>query len=96
MTEPKSPPRLLRQPEVTHRTGLPKSKIYRMMGESAFPQCIPLGARTVAWREDEVDAWIRARIASAVAEREAKRIERARHGKSGRKPRLRTQPEPTT
>lgn len=62
MPEPISPPSsLLRLPAVKARTGLGRSTIYRLMDQDAFPKCVKLTARSVAWRASEVDAWIASR-----------------------------------
>ncbi len=58
-------PRLLRRREVESRTGLSRSSIYARMALGTFPASIDLGGRAVAWREDEVDEWILARIAGS-------------------------------
>lgn len=55
-------PALLRLREVTGRIYLGRSTIYEMIKAGAFPAPIMLGKRSVAWREDEVDAWLRSRI----------------------------------
>lgn len=56
--------RLIRRPEVTHRTGYSKASIYRLMLTSQFPQAVKLGQRAVAWRESEIDDWIASRVAT--------------------------------
>lgn len=53
---------LNRLPQVLARTGLCKSKIYKLIAEGGFPAPVKLG-RASAWIESEVDAWIHARIA---------------------------------
>lgn len=53
-----SPTRLLRLPEVSAKTGLPRSTIYRKAAEGTFPRIRKLGERTSAFVEAEVDAWI--------------------------------------
>jgi prophage regulatory protein len=58
-------PRLLRRREVESRTGLSRSSIYARMALKTFPASIDLGGRAVAWREDEVDQWVLARIAES-------------------------------
>ena len=50
--------RLIRLPEVLHKTGYKKSWIYRLISENRFPKPIKLGARSVAFIEIEVDEWI--------------------------------------
>lgn len=57
------PPRLLRLPQVMHRTGLARATIYRMIAAGEFPRSVQLSARSVAWSEADVNDWIEARIA---------------------------------
>ena len=59
------PTRFLRRPEVTARTGLSRSTIYRRLAGGSFPKPLSLGARAVGWIEAEVDEWIRERIAES-------------------------------
>lgn len=54
-------PQLLRRPAVQQITGLSRSSIYRMMAAGEFPQPVHLGAKAVAWRADEVAAFIESR-----------------------------------
>ncbi len=51
-------PRFLRRPSVQGRTGLPKSTLYKLMSEGKFPQPYSLGARSVAWLEQDVEEWM--------------------------------------
>ena len=53
--------RLLRLPAVLERTGLGRSALYALMKAGEFPRPLRIGARAVAWLEDEVDEWIRKR-----------------------------------
>jgi prophage regulatory protein len=53
--------RLLRLPYVEERTGMKKSTIYALMRAHQFPQPVMVGARSVAWRAAEVDAWCESR-----------------------------------
>ena len=64
------PTRFLRRPEVTARTGLSRSTIKMRMREGSFPRPVQLGARAVGWIEEEVDEWIRERIALSRGEAE--------------------------
>jgi prophage regulatory protein len=50
--------RLVRLPEVMHRTGLSRSTIYRHMDLGQFPRPHAIGSRIVAWRESDIDLWI--------------------------------------
>ena len=54
---------VLRRREVEARVGLKKSDLYARMAAGEFPRPIPLGARAVGWLEEEVDAWVTARVA---------------------------------
>lgn len=54
--------RLLRLPEVLYLTGLSRSNIYRKIKAGTFPASVDLGANSVAFLEEEVLAWIQARI----------------------------------
>jgi len=56
--------RFLRLPAVQELTGLSRTAIYTIPD---FPASFSIGKRTVAWSEDEVRAWMKARL----AEREA-------------------------
>lgn len=54
--------RLIRRNTVQHMTGLSASSIYQLMADDAFPQAVQLSERRVAWVEQEVLQWIKARI----------------------------------
>lgn len=62
--------RLIRAHEVDSQTGLSPSERYRRITAGTFPAPIKLGTRAVAWRESEVQDWIRRTV-------EAGRIEGA-------------------
>ena len=53
---------LWRLPEVTARTGLPRSTIYHKMSLDEFPQSVNLGLRSVGWNSEDVEQWIQDRI----------------------------------
>lgn len=59
-----SPPRLLRLPEVRHRTGLATSSLYALMADGEFPRPVKLTERSVAWPESLVSDWVAARLAT--------------------------------
>ena len=61
-TESRRVTRLIRLPEGQHRVGLGRSTIYRWMAEGKFPKPVQLGGYSVAWAEDEVEAWITTRL----------------------------------
>jgi prophage regulatory protein len=56
--------RLLRYPAVVDRVGLCKRSIEEMIVDGDFVQPVKIGARAVGFVEEEVDAWIEARIAA--------------------------------
>ncbi|MOA08913.1 Prophage CP4-57 regulatory protein (AlpA) [compost metagenome] len=57
--------RILRLPEVIHRTGFKRSTIYKMIQEGCFPGAVKLTSRAVGWDSRAIDAWINERIGLA-------------------------------
>lgn len=53
--------RMLKLPDVCARTCLARSTIYEMMSRGDFPRPFKTGLRAVAWREDDLEAWLLAR-----------------------------------
>ena len=53
---------MLKLKEVQKITGLSRSSIYAYIDKGLFPRQVKLGERCVAWIEDEVVAWLDARI----------------------------------
>jgi prophage regulatory protein len=56
------PIRMLRLPQVIDATGLGKTKIYELQRQGDFPMRIKITAHSVAWVEEEVQAWLAARV----------------------------------
>jgi prophage regulatory protein len=56
---------LLRMDQVRKRTGLSRSTIYERIKLGRFPQPIRLGARSVAWIESEITAWLWEQVANS-------------------------------
>ncbi len=54
--------KILRLPAVKELTGLSRSAIYRRMQANLFPHQVSLGGRSVGWVEEDVLAWIAARV----------------------------------
>ena len=52
--------RMLRLPQVVKMTGLSQTTIWRREKDGEFPKRRRLGPTLVAWRSDEVAAWIEA------------------------------------
>lgn len=63
--------RFIRLQEVMGKTGLSKSAIYSKIKEGEFPMSIPIGSRTIAWVESDVDEWLQWRV--LIRDRRAKR-----------------------
>lgn len=57
--------RFLRLKEVQARVGLSRSSIYASISNGSFPKQLRIGARAVAWRSDDIAAWIEARCAES-------------------------------
>jgi predicted DNA-binding transcriptional regulator AlpA len=57
--------RLLRLPAIQQRVPWSRSTIWRKVRAGEFPQPIRLGGNSIAWLEDEVQAWIAARISAS-------------------------------
>jgi prophage regulatory protein len=57
--------RALRLPQVSTRTGLSKTHIYRLIQRGQFPAPARLSERIVAWDESAVSAWLAERFAKA-------------------------------
>ncbi len=53
--------RFLRMREILSRSGLGRTTIYKMMEDGTFLPNVSLGARSSAWLESEIEAWISAR-----------------------------------
>jgi prophage regulatory protein len=51
--------RFLRLPDVKLKTGQKTNAIY---SDPTFPAPVPIGVRSVAWVEAEVDAWMESKI----------------------------------
>lgn len=58
-------PRNMKRHEVQWRTGLSCTEIYRRMAQGTFPKQYKIGVRAVAWRSDQVDAWVMERVKAA-------------------------------
>lgn len=53
--------KLLRLPAVSEAVGLPASTIYALARAGKFPRPVKLGARSSAWRSDQIAEWIESR-----------------------------------
>jgi len=57
-----APRRLIRKPELLRRVPYSDTTIWREEKAGRFPRRVQLGPGAVAWFEDEVNDWIKARI----------------------------------
>lgn len=56
--------RILTIDEVTERTSLPRTTIWRRVRDGTFPPPIQLSPGRIGWLESEIDAWIAERAAA--------------------------------
>lgn len=61
-SERKQPLRMLRLSQVIAVTGLGKTKIYELQADGSFPMRVKLTSHSVAWIEEDVQAWLARRI----------------------------------
>ncbi|EKO3819893.1 AlpA family transcriptional regulator [Vibrio harveyi] len=54
--------RFMRLQEVKEKTGLSKSAIYNKIKDCEFPASVPIGSRTVAWLESDINKWLEWRV----------------------------------
>ncbi len=52
---------LLKLKTVMKRCGIKKTSIYTKMQKGVFPRPVKLGPNSIAWRSDEIEAWIESR-----------------------------------
>ena len=69
--------RVLRLPEVRHRSGLSRTQIYAKAKTGEFPRPIKIGGRASGWIESEISGWIEERKASARAGTQGQEAARA-------------------
>lgn len=69
---------LLRLKDVTAKSGLSRSTIYRRIAAGTFPAPLALGPGTVRWRLSDVDAWIEGLSVATRDDRDGKREEAPR------------------
>jgi len=55
------PPRLIKLKELLVQVPLSRSQVYKLIAEGSFPAQVNLAGRSVAWRSEDVDAWIASR-----------------------------------
>ena len=50
--------KILRTPEILSLTGLSRVTLWRKEREGTFPKRVQLGANSIGWKSDEIDAWL--------------------------------------
>lgn len=58
----KSKPSILNYSDVSRRTGLSRSQIWRLWRAGEFPQPVKLSTKRIGFVDVEVDDWIKSRI----------------------------------
>lgn len=51
---------------VTQFTSLSRATLYRRMREGSFPKPLRIGENRVAWRYEDIEAWLKACAATTV------------------------------
>jgi prophage regulatory protein len=64
--------RIVRKPELSRKVGLHPGHLARLERNGKFPKRVRLGANSVGWVEEEVDAWLAERAAERGAGRSSK------------------------
>lgn len=64
----------IRKPEVLQICGFSSSTLYRLINKKVFPASFVLGvvghSRSVAWRKEEIDAWVASRPRTSISKLE--------------------------
>jgi prophage regulatory protein len=55
---------LLKLPQVIEKVCYQKTTLYKKIQEKEFPAPVRLGARAVAWKLSEIEAWIESRAST--------------------------------
>lgn len=63
--KPEKSMRFIKIKEVKSLTSLSTTEIYRRIAAGTFPKQIQLGAKSVAWIETEILAWVEAQISAS-------------------------------
>lgn len=71
-----APRRVLRLSAALQRVGKCKSAWYADIAAGRAPKPVKIGARAVAWPEEDIDAWLAARVAERDAPTEQRHPER--------------------
>jgi len=58
--------RILRIQEVSNKTGLSSSSIYKQIRLGEFPQSVKITKRASGWDDEAVDAWVAAKLGKKI------------------------------
>ncbi|MBW6494571.1 MAG: AlpA family transcriptional regulator [Burkholderiaceae bacterium] len=56
---------IIRLPDVLSRTGLSRSSVFLKVKKGEMPPPIKLGVRATGWVAEEIDNWIKQRVAAS-------------------------------
>lgn len=56
---------IIRLPDVMSRTGLSRSSVFLKVKKGEMPPPIKLGVRATGWVAEEIDNWIKQRVAAS-------------------------------
>jgi len=62
------PIKLMKLKDVMNVTTLARATIYKYIAAGTFPKQVSTGGRRVAWNEEKVQDWIRAKVAESDSE----------------------------
>jgi predicted DNA-binding transcriptional regulator AlpA len=63
---PKAPASFLRQPQVLALVPFSHATLWRHVKQGTFPAPLKISERVTAWRREDVETWVRTRIAAPV------------------------------
>jgi prophage regulatory protein len=72
--------RIVRKPELARKVGLHPGHLAKLERDGKFPKRVKLGANSVGWVEEEIDAWLAERAAERAADQPASPREANRSG----------------
>ena len=55
---------ILRMIELKRKVKLSRTSIYSRVADGDFPKPISLGGRSIGWLEEEIDSWLKKKVAS--------------------------------
>ena len=77
--------RIVRKPELARKVGLHPGHLAKLERDGKFPKRVRLGANSVGWVEEEIDAWLAERAAERAVDQVTSPGEANSSGLSSRK-----------